>query len=190
MSQSINHFDWCIKIREAAQALLLAELERVGVDGRKALVDKWATFLPTYADPFTIVGSSVNMGAHPASNLTGSGNQNLSVPAHSQGSEGGSPARPSHDAEPEEDHEDEDDGEDVALRRPSRSMELKRRQATSIVLLGVIGAEFGQDVAGDSNKKGSDPAADPSRKKRTVDGFGLGPNQNLARLTSKTRKPH
>lgn len=60
-------------------------------------------------------------------------------------------------------------------------MELKRRQATSIVLLGVIGAEFGQDV-GDSNKK---PDTD-SRKKRTVEGFGLGPNQNLARLTSNS----
>lgn len=69
---------------------------------------------------------------------------------------------------------------DVALRRPSRSMELKRRQATSVVLLGVIGAEFGQDV-GDSKKK-NEPE---TRKKATVDGFGVGPNQNLARLTSK-----
>ena len=68
---------------------------------------------------------------------------------------------------------------DVALRRPSRSMELKRRQATSIVLLGVIGAEFGQDV-GDNKRKSETEL----RKKTTVEGFGLGPNQNLARLTS------
>lgn len=61
-------------------------------------------------------------------------------------------------------------------------MELKRRQATSIVLLGVIGAEFGQDI-GDSNRRNE---TDP-RKKRTVEGFGLGPNQNLARLTSRFR---
>lgn len=58
-------------------------------------------------------------------------------------------------------------------------MELKRRQATSIVLLGVIGAEFGQDIG--DNKKTSE--TDP-RKRKTVEGFGLGPNQNLARLTS------
>lgn len=102
------------QIREAAQALLLAELERVGVDGRKALVDKWATFLPTYADPFTIVGSSLNMGTHSAASLTGSGTQNLSVPTQPS-SEGGSPARPSGELETEEDQEDEDDGEGSEL---------------------------------------------------------------------------
>ncbi|XP_046440938.1 WD repeat-containing protein 7-like isoform X2 [Daphnia pulex] len=171
--------DRCLEIREAAQALLLAELERVGVDGRKSLVDKWATFLPTYADPFTIIGSSLSVGSN-AANLTGSGTQNLSIPSQQWGSDGSSPARPTGEYEAEEDHDDEDDGEDVALRRPNRSMELKRRQATSVVLLGVIGAEFGQDV-GENKRTGE---ADP-RKKKTVEGFGLGPNQNLARLTSK-----
>ncbi len=68
---------------------------------------------------------------------------------------------------------------DVALRRPGRSMELKRRHATAIVLLGVIGAEFGQDVE-DHKSSGSE-----SRKRAPVEGFGLGSNQNLARLTSK-----
>ncbi|XP_057372178.1 WD repeat-containing protein 7-like isoform X1 [Daphnia carinata] len=171
--------DRCLEIREAAQALLLAELERIGVDGRKAVVDHWATFLPTYADPFTIAGPSHSVGFN-ANNLTGSGNQNLSVPSQQWGNDGGSPARLAGEYEAEEDHDDEDDGEDVALRRPSRSMELKRRQATSIVLLGVIGAEFGQDV-GDSKRKSETDL----RKRKTVEGFGLGPNQNLARLTSK-----
>lgn len=58
-------------------------------------------------------------------------------------------------------------------------MELKRRQATSIVLLGVIGAEFGQDVGDNKKTNEMEP-----RKRKTVEGFGLGPNQNLARLTS------
>ena len=58
-------------------------------------------------------------------------------------------------------------------------MELKRRQATSIVLLGVIGAEFGQDIGENKTTGETDPC-----KRKTVDGFGLGPNQNLARLTS------
>lgn len=66
---------------------------------------------------------------------------------------------------------------DVALRRPSRPMELKRRHATAVVLLGVIGAEFGQDV--DDRRKVDDP-----HKRAHVEGFGLGANQNLARLTS------
>ena len=39
------------QIREAAQALLLAELRRIGPEGRKHVVDEWAPFLPTYADP-------------------------------------------------------------------------------------------------------------------------------------------
>lgn len=56
-------------------------------------------------------------------------------------------------------------------------MELKRRHATAVVLLGVIGAEFGQDE--EEHRRG----ATESRKRIPVDGFG--PNQNLARLTSK-----
>lgn len=57
--------------------------------------------------------------------------------------------------------------------------ELKRKQTTAVVLLGVIGAEFGQDV-GESTKKRSD---DQRRKSSVVEGFGIG-NNNLARLTS------
>ena len=39
------------QIREAAQALLLAELRRIGQIGRKAVVDEWSAFLPSYVDP-------------------------------------------------------------------------------------------------------------------------------------------
>ncbi|KAK9511220.1 hypothetical protein O3M35_005820 [Rhynocoris fuscipes] len=38
----------CLEVREAAQALLLAELGRLGTKGRKALVDHWAQYLPLY----------------------------------------------------------------------------------------------------------------------------------------------
>lgn len=38
----------CLEVRQAAQALLLAELERLGQKGRKGLVDSWAPFLPLY----------------------------------------------------------------------------------------------------------------------------------------------
>lgn len=37
------------QVREAAQALLLAELGRLGPKGRKKLVDDWAQYLPQYA---------------------------------------------------------------------------------------------------------------------------------------------
>lgn len=31
--------------------MLLAELRRIGPEGRKAIVDEWSPFLPTYVDP-------------------------------------------------------------------------------------------------------------------------------------------
>ena len=65
---------------------------------------------------------------------------------------------------------------DVALRRPSRATELKRRQATAVVLMGVLGAEFGQDADDQKSKSGA--------VKSTIEGFAIGANQNLARLTS------
>ena len=39
------------QIREAAQALLLAELRRIGAGGRKVVIDEWSPFLPTRVDP-------------------------------------------------------------------------------------------------------------------------------------------
>jgi len=40
------------KVREAAQALLLAELRRISPKGRKQLVEEWAPYLPNYGEPF------------------------------------------------------------------------------------------------------------------------------------------
>ena len=37
-------------MREAAQALLLAELRRIGQSGRKDTIDMWAPYLPQYVD--------------------------------------------------------------------------------------------------------------------------------------------
>jgi len=68
---------------------------------------------------------------------------------------------------------------DVALRRPSRAAELKRRQATAVVLMGVLGAEFGQDTDDQKRKSGA--------AKSTIEGFAIGANQNLARLTSNSK---
>lgn len=38
------------QVREAAQALLLAELRRIGQSGRKETIDMWAPYLPQYVD--------------------------------------------------------------------------------------------------------------------------------------------
>ena len=40
-----------MQVRDAAQALLLAELRRIGAEGRKQVVDDWAPYLPSYVDP-------------------------------------------------------------------------------------------------------------------------------------------
>ena len=64
-------------------------------------------------------------------------------------------------------------------RKPSSVAELKRKQTTSVVLLGVIGAEFGQDVSPSNQKRDNEQR----RKSSVVEGFGIGSN-NLARLTS------
>uniref|UniRef100_A0A4W4DVR7 WDR72-like alpha-solenoid domain-containing protein n=1 Tax=Electrophorus electricus TaxID=8005 RepID=A0A4W4DVR7_ELEEL len=42
--------DRCLEVREAAQALLLAELRRIGQSGRKDTIDIWAPYLPQYVD--------------------------------------------------------------------------------------------------------------------------------------------
>lgn len=65
------------------------------------------------------------------------------------------------------------------VRKPSSVAELKRKQTTAVVLLGVIGAEFGQDVTTTSQKRDNEQR----RKSSIVEGFGIG-NNNLARHTS------
>lgn len=40
------------QVREASQALLLAELRRIGADGRKALIQEWSPFMPNLIDDF------------------------------------------------------------------------------------------------------------------------------------------
>lgn len=52
MSKRWQHH--CVEVREAAQALLLAELGRLGTKGRKLLVDAWAQYLPLYTQTETI----------------------------------------------------------------------------------------------------------------------------------------
>ncbi|CAH0550599.1 unnamed protein product [Brassicogethes aeneus] len=146
----------CVEVREAAQTLLLAELSRMGPKGRKQLVDSWAQYLPLYTQTETI-----NQHAVSSPNNVNSG-QN------------------SHSPDPTDEEFEEEEEEQV--RKPSSLSELKRKQSTAVILLGVIGAEFGQDITNtDTNNKKR--TADDRRKSSVVEGFGPG-NNNLARLTS------
>ncbi|XP_063439339.1 WD repeat-containing protein 7-like isoform X1 [Mytilus trossulus] len=139
--------DRCLEIREAAQALLLAELRRIGPAGRKAIVDEWSPYLPTYVDP------------------------NLSL-MNAETQKGG-----------EED--DEDDNMDPMVsdsplhRGSSYSFESRRKQATAIVMLGVIGAEFGHEIEPNRRK-----VEVTKKSKKEQEGFTLS-NYSLSRHTSK-----
>ena len=68
---------------------------------------------------------------------------------------------------------------DSPLHRYSRSFESRRKQATAIVMLAVIGAEFGHEI---QPKRGL--AEEPKKTKKGQEGFTLS-NYSLARHTSK-----
>ncbi|KAG5899857.1 hypothetical protein JTB14_012325 [Gonioctena quinquepunctata] len=148
----------CVEVREAAQTLLLAELSRMGPKGRKQLVEAWAQYLPQFTHIETI-NQQVNS---PVTQSNGNGNQTANSP--------------------EVVDEDFEEEEEEQIRKPSSLSELKKKQSTAVIILGVIGAEFGQDITNsvDNNKK---RASEDRRKSSVVEGFGPG-NNNLARLTS------
>ena len=65
------------------------------------------------------------------------------------------------------------------MQHASLSFENRRRQATAIVMMGVLGAEFGAEIEPSRGK-----VMDERRKKSVVEGFGL-TNYSHARHTSK-----
>uniref|UniRef100_A0A665VWX9 WD repeat domain 7 n=1 Tax=Echeneis naucrates TaxID=173247 RepID=A0A665VWX9_ECHNA len=157
--------DRCLEVREAAQALLLAELRRIGQSGRKDTIDMWAPYLPQYVDT---VSSQPSPPALP--------------PPETQ---------PVETKAPEEEMEVTDDDITAGClsnlppnaKKISNSYEERRKQATAIVLLGVIGAEFGAEI---EPPKGSARARTGGQ---APEGFGLtsggSSNYSLARHTCK-----
>ncbi|XP_044582133.1 WD repeat-containing protein 7 isoform X10 [Cotesia glomerata] len=150
--------DQCLELREAAQALLLAELGRLGPKGRKSLVDYWAQYLPK--DP-------PKESAPQQQNHSNSPSSSSPVPNSD-----------SKKSDSESNHEGNHADEICNSRRPNEA-EIRTKEHTAIVLLGVIGAEFGQNVSTTGNQRRDGER----RKSSVVEGFGIG-NNNLARLTS------
>nr|XP_033789823.1 WD repeat-containing protein 7 isoform X2 [Geotrypetes seraphini] len=157
--------DRCLEVREAAQALLLAELRRIGQIGRKETIDSWAPYLPQYVD------SVISPGVTAESIQTGSA----------------SPDSAGSEAKVQEEEHDlvDDDITAVSLlqmKKVSSSYEERRKQATAIVLLGVIGAEFGAEI------EPPKLLTRPRSSSQIPEGFGLtsgGSNYSLARHTCK-----
>uniref|UniRef100_A0A3B4A040 WD repeat domain 7 n=1 Tax=Periophthalmus magnuspinnatus TaxID=409849 RepID=A0A3B4A040_9GOBI len=160
--------DRCLEVREAAQALLLAELRRIGVSGRKDTIDMWAPYLPQYVDTVSSPGASTEQPA---------------------------PAPPPPEVQPIESKLPEEEmdvaDDDITAgclsnlppnaRKICNSYEERRKQATAIVLLGVIGAEFGAEIEPSKGARARTGGQAP-------EGFGLtsgGSNYSLARHTCK-----
>lgn len=52
-------------MRAASQALLLAELQRIGTDGREEVINQWAPHLPHYVDSSVSLTAPVQTGQSP-----------------------------------------------------------------------------------------------------------------------------
>ncbi|XP_061873927.1 WD repeat-containing protein 7 isoform X4 [Colius striatus] len=160
--------DRCLEVREAAQALLLAELRRIEQAGRKETIDAWAPYLPQYID------SVISPGVTTEAIQTGSASPD------SVGTE---------TKVQEEEHDLVDDDITAGclsglpqMKKISTSYEERRKQATAIVLLGVIGAEFGAEI------EPPKLLTRPRSSSQIPEGFGLtsgGSNYSLARHTCK-----
>lgn len=197
------------EVREAAQALLLAELKRIGPKGRKAIVDEWSPYLPNYADPYpSTMQSNAGQHASPQSQIEEQHSESATL-SNGHKEENSSPDNDKsnvdqHHNEEEESEDDDEEDESMfsiefvgsfflreilkqpccqiilgSVRKWSSAVEAKRKQSTAIVLLGVIGAEYGHETEQSRRK----PAED-QKKKSVIEGFGPG-NYSLARHTSK-----
>ncbi|XP_030888212.1 WD repeat-containing protein 7 [Leptonychotes weddellii] len=160
--------DRCLEVREAAQALLLAELRRIEQAGRKEAIDAWAPYLPQYMDH--VISPGVSAEAL----------QTISTAPDALGPEA---------KVQEEEHDLADDDITTGclssipqMKKISTSYEERRKQATAIVLLGVIGAEFGAEI------EPPKLLTRPRSSSQIPEGFGLtsgGSNYSLARHTCK-----
>ncbi|XP_053151482.1 WD repeat-containing protein 7 isoform X1 [Hemicordylus capensis] len=159
--------DRCLEVREAAQALLLAELRRIEQVGRKETIDMWAPYLPQYMD--SVISPGVTTEAI----------QSAIANPEQQGPE-------TKVQEEEHDLVDDDISGSLSglpqMKKISLSYEERRKQATAIVLLGVIGAEFGAEI------EPPKLLTRPRSSSQIPEGFGStsgGSNYSLARHTCK-----
>ncbi|EPY82697.1 WD repeat-containing protein 7-like protein [Camelus ferus] len=166
--QSWAVYSFCPMVREAAQALLLAELRRIEQAGRKEAIDAWAPYLPQYMDH--VISPGVSAEAM----------QTITTAPDASGPEA---------KVQEEEHDLVDDDITTGclssvpqMKKISTSYEERRKQATAIVLLGVIGAEFGAEI------EPPKLLTRPRSSSQIPEGFGLtsgGSNYSLARHTCK-----
>ncbi|XP_075258711.1 WD repeat-containing protein 7-like isoform X2 [Convolutriloba macropyga] len=193
--------DRCLEVREAAQALLLAELKHIGVKGRQNLVDIWASHLPALGHemntqqipqpspmpvPQSVASSFSNTpSASSSPKHSNAGLMSGQAPMSSSYPHGSPGAQAMADAHNDSQSADDDDslGSVTAISSVSNltaapqlsRQEAQKRQGTAIVMLGVLGAEFGQSVSDNSHSSSLSDAS-------FLEGFS-GANMSLARYT-------
>lgn len=122
--------DSCLEIREAAQALLIRELTRLGAEGRRRLIESWTPFLPPLLDDsLSIFGSKLQS----------------SVPTV-QPSAPAPPIPPRTKNAPPDVEPVRGSEPPTAEGGEAGIQQVRRNQATSIILLGVIGSQFGDEL--------------------------------------------
>ncbi|XP_044173279.1 WD repeat-containing protein 7-like isoform X2 [Acropora millepora] len=142
--------DRCLEVREAAQAILLAELRRIGTEGRKRVVDTWAPQLPKtlYSQGLgEDKGEKTDVMPTPPSPLLGF---ERSVEVQGVDDEVLFPS----------------DDVNTVLNNVKKLLQydMRRRQATAIVLMGVIGAEFQREIEVYSSRSGEKKITTSSRR--------------------------
>ena len=195
--------DRCLEIREASQALLLAELKRIGPKGRKQLVDEWSIYLPkdksstqnvthqqyqnymqTQQLPTaTQAASSLNqqhIQQNPQFSSQHGSNHSISSSIGTHTNEHDTLSLHSELDDLDSDHMiSSKDGAIENLKGLSSLADRRRKKAVAIILLGVIGSEYGQEIEKSKRKV----VASDERKKSIVEGFGAG-SYNLSMQTS------
>ncbi|VDK17340.1 unnamed protein product [Anisakis simplex] len=129
--------DRCMEVRLAAQALLTRELARLGAKGRRRLVDSWSAFLPTLLDPSLSIFGSRTLTASMRSAPTNSS----AIPQQQIQQPPPIPPRSSQISLPDTAIPDV-----TQVEIDSGVQQIRRNQATAIILLGVVGAEFADEM--------------------------------------------
>nr|XP_039254137.1 WD repeat-containing protein 7-like [Styela clava] len=160
--------DRCLEVREAAQALLLAKLRQIEPEGRRKIVEEWARHMPDYVQQQHIDLVPNTRTEERLNSVSASGTPTDDIMDKSSVS-----------------------SVELATEAPTQSLrptaqrlsyETRRRQATAVIILGVIGAEFGQEME-PSRSNNASPSKSQS-KSEIPEGFKL-TNYSMARNTCK-----
>lgn len=136
-----------MKIREAAQALLKNELKKIGINGRSSLIKIWEPIL------INLIKEIDDFSSYQNKNLTKNSleNQNINLEINKTNIL----------------------QNEIFL--STNCNRLRRKQFVAIIILSIIGAEFGQDI---------NDVKDQGQPKTIPKGFSLEDHTNLKRISN------